>query len=161
MESILSPPDEIKEWYAITWSPKGTTYDPQTKYNEHIYDVFNKWAKALNFAIFPELNNNGNIHYHGVIRIIDKIAWYRRLLPLVKHKGFVLIKRIDNWEKWTTYITKDVDINKILFDPYPLTTNNLPKRTRQRPTPDLDYEIGILKWISSRDREIPNEEKSP
>lgn len=70
--------------YAFTWSPKGVTYDPQTKYNEHIFDVFNKWRRALEFAIYPELNNNGNIHYHGIIQIRDKIAWYKRLLPFVK-----------------------------------------------------------------------------
>lgn len=144
--------------YAITWSPSGTTYDPQTKYNEHIYDVFIKWRRALVFAMYPELNHNGNIHYHGIITVLDKIAWYKRLLPQMKRKGFVVIKKMGTPAKWMEYITKDKTINETLFTPYPLTKEQLPKNTKQKPTPDLDYSTGILKWIG--DLKSPKEENN-
>lgn len=132
------------EKYAFTWSPKGTTYDPDIKNNEIIYDIFRRWRHAMEFMITPELNKNGNIHYHGIIAIRDKIAWYKRLLPELKRKGFVLIKSIDDYDKWFAYIKKDYEVKKAVFTQYEITQDTIPKRTKAKPCPDLEYGCPIL-----------------
>lgn len=127
---------------ALTWVPRGETYDPQRKFEQHQYEIFVKWrSPAVRFEIYPELTLAGNIHYHGIVQVLDKIAWYKRLLPAMKKKGFVKIKQIDNLEKWYKYIKKEYEENQKIFNPIPLMNSNIPKRTKEKPTPDLDYGV--------------------
>lgn len=136
--------------YALTWAPRGTTIDPLTKYYEYIESIFRKWRPALDFAIYPELNASGNIHYHACMTVLDKIAWYRRLLPQLKRKGFVCIRKITS-DKWKEYCEKDRETFSKVFIPYPLTPQNFPRKVKEKHKPDLDYGIGIMKFLIEDD----------
>lgn len=107
--------DEKEYPIAITWCPrpiKGLV-DPRKQFK-----VFLRVMKRLSGAhgvMFPELTLQGNIHFHGSIRIADKVLWYGHDLPELRYKGFVKIKYIDNVPRWEAYQSKDQkEMRKIL-----------------------------------------------
>lgn len=78
--------------YFFTLSPKQLGNKQHLNYAEHIWDYFFDVHQVLDkFCIIPELNGNGNIHYHGWFSIKDKYRYYRFWLPRMKSLGFVKI----------------------------------------------------------------------
>lgn len=98
---------------AITWSPNlkkfGNPISVQMQYSR----TFDKILKLLSccdmVCIYPELNNNGDIHYHGTIHVCKTVTWYKSVLPTLKHNGFVVIKKNPN-EGWMNYQSKDKEL---------------------------------------------------
>ncbi len=69
------------------------------------------WGK-MKYIMFPEFNQNGGLHYHGIIwdqyesAVIRALNMWRRDVGFVKPE--LKIRDIDNWTK---YIQKDKYIN--------------------------------------------------
>lgn len=76
--------------------------------------------KYFEYLIYPECNKQGNIHFHGIIKIYDRVKWFRKILPLFKYNGFVFIKSGDISHQWHKYIAKDEPyMREILEDELP------------------------------------------
>lgn len=94
---------------AFTWSPNPKLFrsiDPQVQFCETMQTIKYLANCCNKLYIYPELNQNGRIHYHGVLYITDKVKWYKSVLPKFKYTGFVMIKTEIN-EHWDEYIKKD------------------------------------------------------
>lgn len=82
-------------------------------------------SRSTNFSIIPEFRHTtGDIHYHGIISIVDYIKWHKSTLPSLKSLGYLCIKPLKNDLKdgWVKYYHKEIDIaNSILGELFPLT----------------------------------------
>lgn len=103
------PVNKELEYKAITWSPKRhKVYSIDYQIGEDVYEQFRHWPKCMNdYILYPEVNLNGNVHWHGLISVRDKIKWWKSVLPRLKLYGFVVIKDLFKPEEWYKYITKD------------------------------------------------------
>lgn len=130
------------ELYAFTWSPDKRYHketDPRYQLRDTLH-IIKQLKYSVKGLLVPELNCNGNIHYHACITIHDKIKWYRQTLPLFKRNGFVLIKKINNEKGWKEYIKKDVPTNEEIFElqlPLPIEKIKI-KKIKEIPSPQLD-----------------------
>lgn len=124
--------DYLPAYKAFTCSP-----DP-TKYKSH--DPGDQWRTLLNcvllqkrikrcftkFLFVPELNENGNIHFHGYYSVANKYEYNRWFLPACKRWGWCRIKdRVDDY--WTfEYVTEDIEeMEEVLPDlPVVITDEN-------------------------------------
>lgn len=113
---------------AFTWSPdpkrfKGVRPEYQLYDTLPIIRLLRQCSKS--FIIYPELNIQGNIHYHGIIDISDKIKWHKKVLPSFKFHGFVVLKTIFDLNQWNDYIKKDREVMKdIINTELPLTCDH-------------------------------------
>lgn len=118
--------EKNSETIAFTWSPNPKKFlgiDPKYQLMDTIMFISDLHHCSNNFIIYPELNSNGRIHYHGKIQISDKYKWFKKILPTFKYNGFVLIKT-DIDQKWDEYISKDKDLmEKILKFKLPFQFN--------------------------------------
>jgi len=72
--------------------------------------------KCCDYIMIPELQMTGVIHYHGVIKITDKIKYFKSVLPWIKiNCGFVKVEKIVNLENIFKYMTKEYDNNCVIF----------------------------------------------
>lgn len=90
--------------------------------------------RSCRFELFPEWRHaTGDIHYHGIIWIVDTIKWLKQTLPSLKGHGFVLIKKIDNYSKWEEYCIKERGVaNGILPDQITLPINKVIEVVRKQ-----------------------------
>lgn len=83
-----------------------------SKIGPYLDRVCKKWK------LYPELNGSGGLHWHGIVWIKNKVAWYHFLHWYNKALGFVLLKDmfaindgeqwgVSNKRDWTWYIQKD------------------------------------------------------
>lgn len=57
----------------------------------------------VNYVIWPDLTLNGQIHYHGFIKVNDNVAYQKMVYLLKKRLGYNLFKQIDDVPKWQAY----------------------------------------------------------
>lgn len=105
--------NEVVE-YAITLTFKKLhCKSPYGQFKETAPAITKLLHRSCKFELFPEWRHaTGDIHYHGIIRIVDHIKWLKQTLPSLKGHGFILIKKIDNKSKWDEYCKKERDISK-------------------------------------------------
>lgn len=80
--------------------------------------LFNKCSD--HYIVYPEFTSQCRLHYHGIIRITDKIKWIRSVFgSLLKqlrmdHKcvQFRMIKSFNSHLRWLWYIRKHWDTTK-------------------------------------------------
>lgn len=103
---------EKAQLYAITITYKSlNNKTPYGQFRETAPYITSLLAKSTTFKIVPEWRiTNGSIHYHGTINIVDRIKWLKQTLPSIKSLGFLLVKPIDNNDKWESYLAKELDI---------------------------------------------------
>lgn len=145
MEGSLEMP-----MYAFTLSPSPEyirARTPMAQFQE-LLPYICRMKQSCAGVITPELNLNGNIHFHGSILIKDKIKFYKHTLPMLKKVGFCLMRRIDDMSKWTEYIKKDIEVMKGILDleSLPLDLEKIKYRQVQMlAEPSLDH--GILEYF--------------
>lgn len=109
----IDPNDQDdKESYMLTLTYKNSPgFTPEYQFFNTIFPIVNKLNKACSYYyLSPELTLAGEIHYHAIFQIKDKISWYKNCLPSFKRNGFVYVKKIFDYEKAMEYIKKDVTI---------------------------------------------------
>lgn len=103
----------------LTWSPDPKHHRGIVKPRDQFltYDwVINLLAKSCTGILSPELNKNGNIHYHAVLTIQDPAKWYTHTLPAMKKVGFTCVKQITNtYDKVYNYVLKEAKLNQKIF----------------------------------------------
>lgn len=70
-----------------------------------------------NSYVVPEFTTNGQIHYHGMIEVKDRVKYFKMIRYWRKQLGHNLFKTITNRPSWEKYITKDIEtVKKLLKD---------------------------------------------
>lgn len=119
---------------AFTWSPDPKIFNgkrPKFQYNDTIHYI-RLIDKCGYYRMYPELNLQGNIHYHGVVQVLDFYKWYKSVLPSLKLNGFVCIKASPD-SKWDDYIKKDQELmEKLLNIKLPLIWSEAEKKNKQK-----------------------------
>lgn len=95
---------------AFTWSPDPKKFAgkrPMYQFYDTIILIQRAFRHSADYTVWPELNLNGNIHYHGILFMRDKIKFYKFSLPLLKFHGFVLLKDKNINDAWYRYMSKD------------------------------------------------------
>lgn len=121
---------------AFTWSPDPSLfykiYEPERQH-QSCYSYLYNLRLCSNFLLSLELTQQGNIHYHALIRLTDKVKWYKKVLPTFRKNGNVKIKTGNTNSKWIEYICKDKKIYEKVFNlKLPLTINDFPKLTKAK-----------------------------
>ena len=100
------------ESYAITLTFKYLKCNsPKGQFRETIQYLTKTLNRSCKYELYPEWRHTtGHIHYHGTIWIVDMIKYFKQTLPTLKSMGFILIKKIDNKDKWDTYCKKEKHI---------------------------------------------------
>lgn len=103
-------------------NPRKCGIDQYRNYMDHLWVVFSKFSRCMSeFVVSPELNENGNIHYHGWFVLKDKVKFYKHVLPAMKKLGFVKISKLKHRNaEWDYYCQKDYEIMKELCQPIPV-----------------------------------------
>lgn len=119
---------------AFTWSPDPKVIspyvDPEKQYDA-CFSFLILLSKCSRFVIYSELNLSGNIHFHAIISLHDKVKWYKKVLPTFKRNGFVVLKHNVN-EQWHKYISKDsIMMKEILGEKYRMYNNEEYFRSHQ------------------------------
>ena len=114
---------------ALTISPKDRLYgeykhlcDNKIKNPNRI--IFNDDSeiivRALNrcsneYVVYPESDDTGRLHYHGLITLNNKTNWTRTTLPKLKTLGFICAKTKVN-DGWSEYCTKNWNYTKTVLE---------------------------------------------
>lgn len=97
------------EKIALTWSPDQKQYAqyklPMKQLCAHM-EVIRCIKLAGDYKCYPEFHNNGNLHYHFIVELKDKIKWFKKVLPTLKYHGFVVVKPATDFAGWLSYCTK-------------------------------------------------------
>lgn len=112
------------EDYAVTWSPKMVTvhYNSQIRRDVRTYFSVMDSSGFNNIYVYPEININGNLHYHMLVEVFDKVKFYKAVIPSMKRDGYVIIKRVFDRQKWFDYMTKEVNVmSQLIKYPVPIT----------------------------------------
>lgn len=124
---------------AFTWAPNPKIFggiNPIYQHNDCM-PLIRNMSKCCEYKIYPELTTQGNIHYHGIIDVFDKVKWFKSVLPKLKYNGHVLIKEIFDYDKWNDYISKDsVNMLKILDNEMKLPLTSTRKQKNSIPNSD-------------------------
>jgi hypothetical protein len=104
---------------------------------EDTYKLLRKLSSCTTECkIYPEVTLAGNIHYHGLFNISDKIKWYKSVLPTLKRNGFVKVVKVveRHRDKWVRYIVKERDsmVSILELDPQLFDYNGLNLRYRNK-----------------------------
>jgi len=96
-------------------------WETMVSYLKHL----NRCCKKI--IIYPEFAASGRLHCHGIIWVSDMIKWHKSVRPLLKRNGMLLVKEIDDIDKWVDYIIKDAKDTRGILAPsiIPLTLFNL------------------------------------
>lgn len=131
--------NNLSAFVAFTWSPdpsKFPSFDPVTQYGSILFTLLktNVMRRSIYpFLFVPEINENGNVHLHGIYSIKNNGNYYHQFIPYLKRYGFVKIKKnVDI--KWFDYLRKD--INKYTF-------GTMPRIITQFQYDDLRYSLII------------------
>lgn len=86
---------------------------PLSQYNEVKKQIIKHYDKlGCIYLLFPEFRlTTLEIHFHGVLKIIDKVKYQQNLFYLGQ-MGFSKIKFMDKPEKWFEYCMKDYVTNQ-------------------------------------------------
>lgn len=100
---------------AITISPPLRKGNPRTIYRSDIVEHFKYLLYVGDFEIYPEFDQNGRLHYHGVVYIKDNVKWLKQALPALHQFGFTKVVSSVN-EGWFTYMMKEFPITREVLD---------------------------------------------
>lgn len=144
---------------AVTWSPSPDVYrhlhspDLQLSACMQILRKIAKLTKSQ-YGIFPELNSNGNLHFHLKLVITenhDLCTWYKEVLPTFKRNGFVLVKTKNIDDGWDKYIRKESELMCKIFSELSMKDESgqyvglrlRPRRSPPPPKGPLDRRVSI------------------
>jgi len=137
---------------AITISPKhrthGTLYvNPQ----RHLYlddrmiiAFYLKKSNITRYIIFPEFDEKGRLHYHGVLTLNHHqfVTFYKQTYFKLSRLGFVDVKQMSTFEdkfRWSIYMKKNWGITKdILEIDVPIIKHQIIPTPRKKKTINAD-----------------------
>lgn len=143
--------------YAITISPPYKAYNsPSFLYNGDkplITKYLNRFSN--HYCIYPELDNNNRLHYHGIIDIKDMIKFRHIKYEMDRILGFIKIDKFiekNNKTKFQHKLTfliysmKQWPLNKDYFIK-PIIYKKLQRRRRQKESKDIIQPKDIITML--------------
>lgn len=104
-------PKVIQQTLAVTWSPNPNMYrncvKPGKQLQEHFFTVLSALKLCSQYECYPEMHANGNLHYHMIVKLFDKVKWFKKVLPTLKYHGFVVVKPNPD-VGWGAYCVKEI-----------------------------------------------------
>lgn len=105
--------------FAITISPPPRRMSPKYAYNEDKY-VLERWLNSFSrhWILYPEFSKESRLHYHGIVRMDDKIKFHKTKYRIDKTVGFVKVeelKKVIDHFRWLIYCQKEyADTSRLL-----------------------------------------------
>lgn len=116
---------DYTKWYALTINPsdKFQYFANPHRISLCIKDIKETilFYKYILFELYMEISPKGRIHWHGRIGFdsqYDVTMFYIFAVHGLLTKSTVVIKDIDDNDKWTEYITKQKDFHRYIKDMY-------------------------------------------
>lgn len=94
----------------ITISPPDSVHRVKYIFNSHLPTLLKANNCSKYFIFYPEMDINGRLHYHGILKISDNVKYYKQFVPSLKHLGYVKIMSVKSFSdhiKILKYISKD------------------------------------------------------
>lgn len=141
----------VKQIYAFTVTYKAhRRLTAQGQFNDTIPYLTKLLNESTEFKLIPEWRmTTGDIHYHGILQIVDPIKWIKHTIRALKRLGFILIKPIDNLDKWTKYYTKEENIARAIVGdgitlPITKVIEVMKVKRKEEAPPDVIPDIEII-----------------
>lgn len=106
--------------FAITISPPPrATISPKYAYDND-YHILVRWLNAFSghWLLYPEFSKDSRLHYHGVVRVDDKIKLHKTRYKINRTVGFVKLDKLRTFNdhlRWIIYCQKEyAQTSKIL-----------------------------------------------
>lgn len=122
--------DYVSAYKAFTCSPDPKRYksnDPGDQWRSLLMCILlqKRLSRCFKKFIFvPELNENGNIHFHGYYSIDNQYEYNRWFLPACKKWGWCKIKeRVDDYWLYE-YVPKDIEKMEQVLPELPIVLTN-------------------------------------
>lgn len=101
----------VSQSLALTVSPKPIVGDYLEKYHTEFLPIIVRFLRRCSkrYIMYPEFTDTGRLHFHGLVDVIDKVAFCKGI-PLLQRLGFVKIDKIRTLGdrlRWIIYISKD------------------------------------------------------
>lgn len=122
----ISPPPRVK--YLTNVNPNRCLYDDDKTQIKSILS----YNKIYTYIIFPELDEKGRLHYHGILNLTHTqyTRFHKHAIHKLKQIGFVditIIKEFINNMRYCLYMSKDWGTTKHILDiSYPI----IPRRDK-------------------------------
>lgn len=99
-------------FFALTVSPPyRSKMSPKYLYSEDKY-VLERWLNKFSrhWILYPEFSKDSRLHYHGVVRVDDKIKLHKTRHQMVKKIGFIKLDKLATPRdhlRWVIYCQKE------------------------------------------------------
>lgn len=113
MEGTTMAAMSDKDSYALTITFSDVPHNMSAKAQfKNTYKVVLKiLEESTEYSIYPEWRTtNNSIHYHGTIKIKDKIKWHKSTYRKLSRLGFIKIKKVDELKGWLKYCEKEKEV---------------------------------------------------
>lgn len=92
------------------------TYNPQSQPDHGLPTGFLDWwgeqedlfkrLRGCKVRLYAEPSKTGRIHFHGLIKITNRVSFAIHDVPKLKYHGSTVIKLIEQHEEWLAYCLK-------------------------------------------------------
>lgn len=133
-------------FFGITVSPPPSRMNPKFKYNDDKY-YLERWMNSFSghWILYPEFSKDSRLHYHGVVRVDDKIKLHKTKYRTSKTIGFVKLDKLNSYQdhlRWLCYCQKEyADTSRLL------TLFHRRRIHRREPKLIVSNKPNILDWI--------------
>lgn len=137
MQRILKRQIKHLRYYAVTISLapySGNVLFKYIKDKVYIRDTLKHVTK--HYIFYPEFDDNGRYHLHGIMRIDDMVKWYKRAKRQIEVMGFIKIEKLMTFKdhlQYLNYCKKNWHENSELFIA-PIKSKNKPKKRKPKRT---------------------------
>lgn len=104
-------------YYALTVSPPHRNRSPRYLYNSDSPYLIRQLNRCSDhYILYPEFDDKGRLHYHGVVRINNKMSWGFVKYNIDSALGYTCLKPLEtniDHIRWLLYCRKEYD-SKVL-----------------------------------------------
>jgi len=133
--------------YAVTLSPRIRHGDTELLYNQDRFMIRRILNRCTDhYLVYPEVDKQCRLHYHGVIKVKDKIKFHRKTRSALKGSfGFIKIEKLKTFRdklQWLLYMRKDWgQLSELWIKPIIPRKRRLNLRRRSRKTSESYFSI--------------------
>lgn len=99
----INPDDEHQYW--------GSEDRIGTFYNKLSYKLIIEVHNTCQLELYPEFSSRGRLHFHGTIKMLNKIEFYEQVLRRLMKWCQLEIDTINDQEAWKKYYIKQQDLH--------------------------------------------------
>jgi hypothetical protein len=110
--TFLKPEDvQIGKCYAFSYNPISQPKIGRINSVKEWYDIYTKFfgiecMKGSTYQLYVEISSTGRFHFHGIIKILDRMNFYTNDTASLIGAGTSAMKEIESDEIWEKYIMK-------------------------------------------------------